>query len=816
MAGKKKIRSFKSSAHGTHKGTGINEALLLAAEKGDIEAVRTAIDAGAGLAAKSSLGNTALCVAASAGHIDIVGLLLEKGADVHAQDDRCMDPLSWAALRGYDAIVRLLLDHGAVINTLNGSGWPPIGQACSQGRLDVVKTLITYGADVNLAFDSGRTALMCAAYQGHTEIVKELLKAGADKSQQYQGMKVRDLAEQQGNIDVVGNSVSRTESVQRHNPMTSRSSLGGYDFHKDRKPSRTVERIKSRLERLGFLEENAYLNWKQPYENCFSCFLTFRDYPFFISNGKGMTAEFALASAYAEFIERLQCKGGFHFARLGLIKNQDELPALRRTRNRDELYVDHPVLFEKMDPRLSPLLPDELPCLPVCDIFSRSVVDLPISLMYAASGTTGMCSGNSFEEACSQGLCEIMERHVLHRFYTGEVDEVPTVDLRKIRLRSSLLKSLVEKIQESGCVITVKDFTLEGKFPVLGMVLRERKTGKVAVALGSDPILDIALQRCLTEALQGRSRPELDPAERNTGVSKPDSVYNAPHLVAERLLRGAGESRFEDAFLDQPATNQEYLRFLLTRLNPGEKVFIRDFSILGFPSYYLYAENMSPINPDLLLDVKLVGDTDRILDVIFHLPEASRVQIKDVAALLFEYAERHESSFLLQLGKLFTRVPVFSWLDPRWLLAFLLVEAEEYEKAFVTLKQTVPGLAGIAIVPDPPAAAILARYCRMKASGERDQDVLKRLREEFGNTKYTPRLEHLVNKNYAGFAGEDPNGWKFDGLPIPRCHDRSSCRGCPCRKDCFQERWYELRSAFKERARKIDQRGILAKIASFR
>ena len=78
-----------------------------------------------------------------------------------------------------------------------------------------------------------------------------------------------------------------------------------------------------------------------------------------------------------------------------------------------------------MDSRLFDQLPGELPCLPACDLFQRVVVDLPVSLMYTATGTTGMCAGNSLEEAWVQGLCEIMERHAFHRFYTGAVEEAP-------------------------------------------------------------------------------------------------------------------------------------------------------------------------------------------------------------------------------------------------------------------------------------------------------------------------------------------------------------------------------------------------------
>ena len=48
-----------------------------------------------------------------------------------------------------------------------------------------------------------RTALMCASYQNYPDVVRELLKAGADPTYEYAGTTSRDLAEQQGNREIV-------------------------------------------------------------------------------------------------------------------------------------------------------------------------------------------------------------------------------------------------------------------------------------------------------------------------------------------------------------------------------------------------------------------------------------------------------------------------------------------------------------------------------------------------------------------------------------------------------------------------------------
>ena len=77
---------------------------------------------------------------------------------------------------------------------------------------------------------------------------------------------------------------------------------------KDAKPEDTVKKIKGILDGLGI---EVFENWTDSgLENCYSLSLSAKGgIP--AANGKGVTREFARASAYGEFIERLQ--GGLHF-----------------------------------------------------------------------------------------------------------------------------------------------------------------------------------------------------------------------------------------------------------------------------------------------------------------------------------------------------------------------------------------------------------------------------------------------------------------------------------------------------------------------
>ena len=113
-------------------GCGLSEAdraLIVAAEKGNIEAVKQHLDAGADVNAKNEYGYTPLHWAAIDGHKEIVELLIAEGADVDAMNDVAVTPLHDAAYSGHKEIVELLITNGADVNAKNNIGGTPLDHA---------------------------------------------------------------------------------------------------------------------------------------------------------------------------------------------------------------------------------------------------------------------------------------------------------------------------------------------------------------------------------------------------------------------------------------------------------------------------------------------------------------------------------------------------------------------------------------------------------------------------------------------------------------------------------------------------------------
>ena len=113
-------------------------AMMLAAYKGNLPAVRALLDKGA---EPNQTGWTALHYAASIGNNDIVQLLLDRSAYIDAESPNQTTPIMMAARGGHILTVKLLLDEGADVTLKNGAGMTAIDFAKAGGFNDIVEGL---------------------------------------------------------------------------------------------------------------------------------------------------------------------------------------------------------------------------------------------------------------------------------------------------------------------------------------------------------------------------------------------------------------------------------------------------------------------------------------------------------------------------------------------------------------------------------------------------------------------------------------------------------------------------------------------------
>lgn len=162
--------------------------LSTAITKGDLAAVKAAIEAKPDILKKQSRGYTPLMRAIQSGKTEIVAFLLEKGADPN-QESYNNTPLAAAFNYGSQgvAIADLLLKKGAKIESLDSEGYTPLLRAVYSGSKDRVEYLLGKGADIKATDRRGRGILDIAFVNSNPEILKLLLEKADIKTRDGEG-----------------------------------------------------------------------------------------------------------------------------------------------------------------------------------------------------------------------------------------------------------------------------------------------------------------------------------------------------------------------------------------------------------------------------------------------------------------------------------------------------------------------------------------------------------------------------------------------------------------------------------------------------
>jgi len=186
-----------------------DEALIFAAEKGELKQVKAMLEAGGNPNARdprsTATGWTPLMHAAANGHTVVAAALLAAGADISAKDEgkdsntgfgfiyseggpdaareagfqMWRTPLAYAAANGQEETGRLLIERGADVKIVDRAKAPPLHLAAEAGSAGLVTSLLSAGADLHARDRSKELAVHLAARQGHVEVLRVLLNAGA-------------------------------------------------------------------------------------------------------------------------------------------------------------------------------------------------------------------------------------------------------------------------------------------------------------------------------------------------------------------------------------------------------------------------------------------------------------------------------------------------------------------------------------------------------------------------------------------------------------------------------------------------------------
>jgi ribosomal protein S12 methylthiotransferase accessory factor len=324
-----------------------------------------------------------------------------------------------------------------------------------------------------------------------------------------------------------------------------------YIAGKDLPLEQTIANMSAILAGLGIKIEIA--SWRNIVPNVWSLHIRDAHSPMCFTNGKGATKESALASALGEYIERINCNHfyagaywGEDIADAAFVHYPDE--RWFKPGRRDALPAgildaySLPIYDPDGELRASHLVDTNsgnaqrgICALPFVRQSDGETVYFPSNLIENLYGSNGMSAGNTLAEAQVQCLSEIFERAVKREILEGEIalPDVPPETLAKF---PGILAG-IQGLEAQGFPVLVKDASLGGVYPVMCVTLMNPRTGGVFASFGAHPSLEVALERSLTELLQGRSFEGLNDLPQPTFVS---NAVTEPNNFVEHFIDSSG------------------------------------------------------------------------------------------------------------------------------------------------------------------------------------------------------------------------------------------------------------------------------------
>jgi len=474
-------------------------------------------------------------------------------------------------------------------------------------------------------------------------------------------------------IEEVANLDADAQSLLTLKPDTSAST---HILGKDLPLEQTIANMSGLLAKLGIKIEIA--SWRNLIPNVWSLHIRDAHSPMCFTNGKGATKESALASALGEYIERLSNNhfyaGAYwgedianaefvHYPNERWFKpgKKDALPTeildnycLEIYNPEGELRASHLVDTNSGN------IERGICSLPYVRQSDGEVVYFPSNLIENLFVSNGMSAGNTLAEAQVQCLSEIFERAVKREILEGEI-ALPDVP-QEVLAKYPGIQAGIQSLEEQGFPVLVKDASLGGVYPVMCVTLMNPRTGGVFASFGAHPSLEIALERSLTELLQGRSLEGLNdlppPTFSTEAVTEPNNFVehfiDSSGIVSWRFFSAKSDYQFVEWDFSGKGKNSnaqeaETLFGILKKI--GKEAYVAVYDELGATACRILVPGYSEVYPveDLVWD-----NTNKSLLFRKDILNLSNLDKAGLAALL----ERLENNELDEYGDIATLIGI--------------------------------------------------------------------------------------------------------------------------------------------------------------
>lgn len=553
-----------------------------------------------------------------------------------------------------------------------------------------------------------------------------------------------------------------------------------YQSGKDSSAEQTIQKARNLLFSMGLFPHETF--WAQHAKNCYNVRLDLDGFQETGVNGKGVNRSYALASAYGELMERLQC-GVLIKPKFGAMNQVSVTYPDSKNEEATDLIHRRRKFFERMykinaNELLKIFEGVKLNCLPFYHVNSKREVYLPKNLMVSVTDTNGMCAGNTASEALVQGFSEIIERYVSKQI--NNLNIFPEIPIEKVT--NSILKAMIDDILDKGYKLAIKDFTLGGEYPCLGVLIMDINTMSYFISIGVHPIFDIALQRCITEAfqvhqVQSKMHPLIDLFTNKNSDYVKQFVLGA-HKGSMNLLESNNISTvYQNAFVENYSSNDEMLKIICNKLlDQNYDIYIKDMSYLGFPSFYIYVNGMSELNEYTAEKLKNVFSNNIVSKYILNLKQCNNDELHEIALKMSELDEQfikmgYSSEPKLRNKGIFSMLSVifqpgtdFNELlqDIDYFLTLLYNRLADYEKAYSHLKKFIDRKSGN--LQGNKYFLCALHFLKLRAQGENNIQEIRRILEYVYDTTAGEVIEDISIPENA-----------FNYFDLPNCGDCSSC-----------------------------------------
>ena len=396
----------------------------------------------------------------------------------------------------------------------------------------------------------------------------------------------------------------------------------------------SIARFQQKLTDLGFNIEEA--SWLNPVPHVWSVHIRDKDCALCFTNGKGATKKAALASALGEYFERLSTNYFFADFWLGEtiangpfvhypnekwfpLPEDDELPEGILDARLRAFYDPENELTASMLIDLQSGNEDRGICaLPFTRQSDEQTVYIPMNIVGNLYVSNGMSAGNTRNEARVQGLSEVFERHIKNRIIAESIS-LPEIPADVLARYPGVVESIA-KLEAEGFPIFAYDGSLGGKYPVICVVLFNPANGTCFASFGAHPDFGVALERTVTELLQGRSLKDLDvftpPTFDDEEVAEHTNLethfIDSSGLISWDMFKQDADYPFVD-WSFAGTTEEEFATLMAIFNAEDQEVYIADYEHLGVYACRIIVPGMSDIYP--AEDLWLANNVQTVLNI---------------------------------------------------------------------------------------------------------------------------------------------------------------------------------------------------------